>query len=169
MTRRAWYLVTAVAFAIHNGEEALGATRMIQVLQTSGPAYVRGVYVGIEPSQLRMTLLGLTLIGLVLAMLAARAPTSRTLTFLMLVFVAVIGINALAHLALAVMLGGYMPGLLTAMAVNLPVAAFVATQAWRERWVPRWSLGLVVAGALVVHGPLLAALMSAVDSCGTSS
>lgn len=159
MTRRSWYLVTALAFALHNGEEALGATRMFQVLQTSGPAYVRAFYVGIDPSQLRMNLLALTLIGLVLAVLAARVPSSPTLTYLMLVFVAVIGLNALAHLALALMLGGYMPGLLTAIVVNLPVAALVATQAWRERWVPRWSLGLVVAGALVVHCPLLAAFM----------
>lgn len=161
MSRPSWYLVAALAFALHNAEEAVGATRMIQLLQTSGPAFLRPYYADIEPSQLRMNLLGLTVIGFVLAVLAARAQSGQAWTYLMLVFVAVIGLNALAHVGFALMLGGYMPGLLTAMVVNLPVAALVEAQAWRERWVPRWSLGLVAAGALCVHGPLLGALMRA--------
>ena len=79
----------------------------------------------------------------------------------MLVFAAVIGLNALAHLALSGVARTFMPGLVTAVLMTLPVAIVVCLRARRDRWVSTTAYRTAFPMALVIHGPVLALFVRA--------
>lgn len=159
MTRRSWYFLIGLAFALHNSEEAIAALRMLALMQSRGPALLRAFYAGIEVSELRVSLFILTALGLFLALMAARNEASTSGAYTMLVFAAVIGLNALMQIALAVMLRTYMPGLITAIVLTLPLSLLVLARGLRERWVSMRAYWSIIPAAVVVHGPLLAAFI----------
>jgi hypothetical protein len=71
-------------------------------------------------------------------------------------------VNAISHIVVATfVLHGYGPGLLTALAINLPFSIYLLRRAVRERWLSPRALVLLVPSALVVHGPILLGLMIA--------
>ena len=137
MTRRRWYWAIAVAFAVHNGEEAARAPLMLEFMQFRAPAFLRDTYTGVDESNLRLNLLILSLLVLGFATIATRAPHNRVWASVMLVFAGLIGLNALAHIGLSIAARTYMPGLLTAVFVTLPVSIAVLMRARRERWLNR--------------------------------
>jgi hypothetical protein len=55
----------------------------------------------------------------------------------------------------ALVLGGYAPGLVSALLVNAPVSAYLLGRASREDWVPRGARHALWPAALVIHGPVL--------------
>jgi hypothetical protein len=57
MSRRSWYLSLGLALALHNGEEALRATHMLQFMQSDAPGFLRDVYAGITVPELQGSLL----------------------------------------------------------------------------------------------------------------
>ena len=156
MTRSSWYFLIGLAFALHNSEEAIAAPRMLAMMQARGPALLRAFYSGIEVSELRVSLFILTALGLFLTLLASRNEASTSSAYAMLVFAAVIGLNALMHIALAVTFRSYMPGLITAILLTLPLSLLVLARGFRERWVPTRAYWSIIPAAVVVHGPLLA-------------
>jgi hypothetical protein len=155
MSRRFWYFVVVLAFALHNLEEAIAASRMLDLMESRGPGYLRAFYSGIDVFTLRTSLLILTVLGLLVTVTAARSPTRPGSSYVMLVFGAIIGLNALAHVALTVALRAYMPGLLTALLLTLPVSALLLTLGRRERWVSSPAYWTILPVAVVVHGPVL--------------
>ena len=159
MSRRSWYFVVALAFALHNFEEAIAARRMLELMQSRGPGYLRAFYSGIAASELRASLLILTTLGLLVIMAAARSPTKPGSSYVMLVFAAFIGLNALAHVVLTVAFGAYMPGLLTALLLTLPVSVLLLTRGRREGWVSSTVFWTVFPIAVLVHGPVLAGFL----------
>ncbi|MEW5931304.1 MAG: HXXEE domain-containing protein, partial [Gemmatimonadota bacterium] len=70
-------------------------------------------------------------------------------------------VNVASHAASAAFLGGYAPGLATAVAVNLPFSVLLLRRAHRERWVSRRTLVALLPAALLFHGPGLLALLAA--------
>jgi hypothetical protein len=54
---------------------------------------------------------------------------------------------------------GYAPGLLTALLINLPFSLYLLRRATRERWVSHRAMWALLPGALLMHGPLLSALL----------
>ncbi len=80
-----------------------------------------------------LSLLGLTLVLLALAVSAARAPQRGAAVYLLLGVLAVFAANALfPHISGAVALQAYVPGLATAIALVLPVTAWVYISTLRE-------------------------------------
>ena len=159
MTRRSWYFLIGLAFALHNSEEAMAAPRMLAMMQSRGPSLLRAFYAGIEVPELRISLFILTGLGLFVAVLAARNEASTSSAYAMLVFAALIGLNALMHIVLAVMFRAYMPGLITAIVLTLPLSLLVLTRGLRERWVSMRAYWSIIPAAVVVHGPLLGAFI----------
>ena len=157
--RRSWYLLTAFAFAVHNGEEALAAQRLLDFARTRAPSFLRDFYAGITPSELQASLLILTVLGLVVTAAAARFPGAPASAFAMSVFAALLGLNALAHIGLAFVARTYMPGLVTALLVNLPLSTMLLRHAWREGWVSPAAFCAVIPIGVVLHGPILAAFL----------
>jgi len=148
-----------MAFAVHNLEEGIGAPLLLQLMQSRGPDFLRGFYSGISAADMQGSLVILSAIGICLAAIAARRSTSRVWSYVMLVFAAVMGLNGLAHAAFSIAWHDYMPGTLTAVCVTMPVSLALLIRSRREVWIApslRWTLA---PAALVVHGPVFAALI----------
>ena len=90
---------------------------------------------------------------------ASRVPAAPASGFAMMVFAALLGFHAVAHLGLAVVARAYMPGLVTALLINLPLSAMLLLHARREGWVSRAAFWAVIPVGLVLHGPVLAAFL----------
>lgn len=163
MTRSRWYILVACAFTLHNTEEALGAPAMVRQLQTQAPRFLRSFYSQVDVSDLRLGLAVLTLLGIALALIAIRTPRATSSAYAMLAFATVIGINASAHIVLSVIFRAYMPGLLTATFLCVPVAIALWYRVWKDAWIPRTWLWTVVPAALLVHFPLLAGFIRTIS------
>lgn len=155
MNRRAHYLLVGLAFALHNGEEALAARGLLRFMQSEAPGFLGHVYAGITVVQLRADLLVVTVLGFAATAAAVRFSTSSASALGMLVFAALLGLNALLHVGLSVAAGSCMPGLGTAVLITLPVSATLLLRARREAWVSTRSLWAVVPIAALLHGPVL--------------
>ena len=131
--------IAFLAFAAHNAEEALftrdWALANMSLLKRYTAPGLAETWAG---SGFRVSLLGLTLALLALAVLSARAPSRSASIYLLLGVLAVFAANAVfPHIAVAVALQAYVPGVITAVAVVLPVATWVYVSAIRESYVTR--------------------------------
>jgi len=156
VSRTSWYLSIATAFAIHNAEEGAAAARLLSFMQAGAPVFLRDFYSGMQVNDLRISLAILTAAGVGVTLFSVLRSKAAGSAFAMLVFAAVIGVNALAHIALAIAAGTYMPGLITALVLTLPLSVVIAVRGKRERWVPSVAYWSVIPLALLVHGPVLA-------------
>src|SRR6185503_14879720 len=108
------------------------------------------------PGPMYLALLIATLVPVAIIGWAARQPDRPVRLWFALLVQAVIFLNALWHVATAlVVFQGYAPGLLSAVLLNLPYSIIVYRKARRERWLSTSASWLLLPGALVVHGPLL--------------
>ena len=158
-----WYVLVAGAFILHNTEEGIGAPAMVRQLQTQAPRFLRAFYSQVDASDLRLGLAILTLVGIALALVAIRTPRATGSAYAMLVFATVIGINALGHIALSMIFRAYMPGVVTAVLLCLPVAIALWYRFLKDASIPRTWLWTAVPAALLVHGPLLAAFVRTIS------
>ena len=131
--------VAFLALAAHNAEEALYARDWALANRVLLARYTRAglaeVWAG---SGFRLSLLGLTLVLLALAVLAARAPQRGFAVYLLLGILAVFAANALfPHIAGAIALHAYVPGVATAIALVLPAATWVYLSTLREGYATR--------------------------------
>jgi hypothetical protein len=79
---------------------------------------------------------------------------------LVLLIQATVLLNVVWHAAAAVVLfGGYAPGVVTAVLLNLPFSVYLLGRSAREHWLSARALWALVPAAIVLHGPLLAALL----------
>jgi hypothetical protein len=106
-------------------------------------------------------LLALGLVTLAPYAFAASGPLERRSRAFLLVLGTqmVVLVNVVAHLAAALWVGGYAPGLVTALLVNLPFSVFLFRRALRGSWVKPRDLAWLLLAALLVHGPGLLGLM----------
>jgi len=158
ISRRWWYLSLGLAFGLHNSEEALLAPQMLQFMQSAAPGFLRDIYAGITVSEFQGILLILTAVLLVVIAVAAIFASATASAFGMMVLAALLGLNAVFHVVLCIQTGTYMPGLVTAVLVSLPLAAALLVQAKRQRWTPAPAFWAVLPVAVVLHGPVLDAL-----------
>ena len=145
------------ALAAHNAEEALFTRKWVLangelLTQYTGRSLV-DVWAG---PAFRYSLLGLTLVLLALAISAARAPQRGVAVYLLLSVLAIFAANAMfPHIAGALALQGYVPGVATAILIVLPVAVWVYVSTLREGYATRRgsvvaaSVGIVVYAAVV--------------------
>ena len=157
-SRRSWYLILGVAFCLHNSEEWLLAPQILQFMQSDAPSFLRDFYAGITVSELQGILLILTAILLAVIAIAAVFAAAAASAFAMMALAALLGLNAVFHVVLFIQTGVYVPGLVTAVLVSLPVAAALLVQARRQRWAPGPAFWAAVPVAVLVHGPVLDAL-----------
>ena len=158
MSRRSWYLILGLAWCLHNAEEILLASQLLQFMQSDAPSFLRTGYAGITVSELQAVLLILSAVLLVVIAISAVSAASAASAFAVMMLAALLGLNAVFHIVLFIQTGVCVPGLVTAVLVSLPVAAALLVQARRQRWTPGpafWAAGPV---AVLVHGPVLDAL-----------
>ena len=161
VSRRSLYLLGALAFGLHNTEEAIAASRMLELMQSRAPSLLRDFYAGIEVSEFRISLLILTALGVLVAAIAAQSPTKGSSSYVMLVFGGFIGLNALAHIGLTFAVREYMPGLLSALVLTLPASIVLLARGRRECWVSSSAYWTVLPVAVLIHGPVMVGFIRA--------
>jgi uncharacterized protein with HXXEE motif len=157
--RLIWAVPAAVL--IHNVEEALTFPRYAPSVLAIVPDAVRPLM----PSARYMyvALLVVTAIPIGLALLALRRAGGAWATYGLLLVAAVVLVNVVWHLLAATLLGGYAPGVVTAVIVNLPVMAAALRWARREGWLSKGALWLYLAVGVMLHGAALLALLAVVS------
>jgi hypothetical protein len=114
------------------------------------PSLLRDLLPPITYQQFLLPLLAVT-VALYLIAAAGLRKGHTWGVYLLLGFQVVMLINVLAHVAMASFLGGYAPGVATALIVNLPFSIYLLRQAVRERWVSRRAMLLMVPIGIIVH------------------
>lgn len=161
--RRVLWLVPLL-LALHNAEEALFFPRYLPFVLGRMPAAWRAVAGPVTSGQVWLALAIVTLVALALAAWAELRPDSRIAVWLLLLLQATVLLNVAWHTAAAVVLfRGYAPGLVTALLVNLPFSIYLLRRASRQRWLGRAALWALAPAALLVHGPVLSALLLATE------
>jgi hypothetical protein len=156
--------VVPILLALHNAEEAIFFPRYLPFVLARLPSGWQAVAGPVTSGQVWLALAATTLLGFVVALWADRRPGSRTALWLVLLIQTTMLVNALWHVGAAVVLfGGYAPGLVTALLLNVPFSIYLLRLAREEGWVSRRALWALVPGALLVHGPLLSLLLLATE------
>jgi hypothetical protein len=133
MTRRQAVWLLPVVLALHNLEEGFFFPRYLARVLGRLPAGVREWIGPVGPREMALALALATLIPLGFSVWAAARPASRTALWLVLAMWATLLLNAVWHVAAALVLfGGYGPGVVTAVALNLPVSVLVLRRLLRS-------------------------------------
>ena len=110
----------------------------------------------VAPGSFRFSVAVLTVLAFVITWLSAELGKQTVWAYLVFGCMVVTLANVLIpHLALTVSLRSYMPGVATAMALNLPVLSLLVVLAIREEYVSGWKAAAYSAG---VAGLLVAAI-----------
>lgn len=158
MPRRTVIWLVPILLTVHNAEEAITFRSYLPQIPALLPAPFASLGGRLTYAALLQALVILSALVFVLAFAVHARPRSRNLLWLLLAVEAAIGLNGLAHmLSAALIFHGYVPGLVTALAVNVPFAVYCFTRSQRERWLSPIALRATVPAALVLHGPVLLA------------
>ncbi|MEA2724398.1 MAG: hypothetical protein QOH59_2169, partial [Gemmatimonadales bacterium] len=127
-----------VLLTLHNLEEGLFFPRYLPSVLGRLPADVQDWIGPVSPGEMWIALALATGIPLAFCLWAAVRPNSRTALWLVLAMWATLLLNAVWHVVAAMALfGGYAPGLVTAVALNLPLSVLVLRRAAAEQWFGR--------------------------------
>ena len=162
MTRQAALWLVPSFIALHNVEEALTFPRYLPSVRALAPESFRTFLDHVTYPEVLLALTVVTLVPLAAVAWANTHPTSQLALWLVVTIQMVMLVNALWHLAAAAFLfRGYAPGLVTAIAVNLPFSAYLLRRALVERWMSRSALASTLPAAVVLHGaPVLIAALA---------
>ena len=162
MTRRAALWLIPSFIALHNVEEAITFPRYLPVARALAPHSVRSFLDHVTYPEVLLALTVATLVPLAAVAWANARPTSQLALWLAVTIQVVMSMNALWHLLAAMFLfRGYAPGVITALAVNLPFSAYLLRRAVVERWVSRSALASTLPVAVILHGaPVLAVALA---------
>jgi hypothetical protein len=153
--------------ALHNAEEAIFFSRYLPLVLGRLPESWRTIVGPLTPGQMWTALGVVTLIPIILATWMTLRPRRVSPVWLLLLVQATLLVNVVWHaIAAAVLFGGYAPGLITALGVNLPLSLYLLRRARREGWVGRRALLALIPGALLLHGPLVLGLLLLVERLG---
>jgi hypothetical protein len=153
-----------ILLAMHNAEEAIFFPRYLPFVLSRLPSGWQAVAGPVTSGQVWVALAAVTVLGFAVAAWAVRRPDSRTALWLVLLVQTTMLVNAFWHLGAAVILfGGYAPGVVTALLLNLPFSIYLLRRARAEGWVSPRALWALLPATLVVHGPLLSALLLATE------
>jgi hypothetical protein len=146
-----WLVVFCVA--LHNLEEGFAAEayfpRVKDLLRQHVPATMLASIPGLE--QFYIALAGATLVPVVLTVIATTGKPTPLKPYLVAVIAMGLLLNVfIPHVPAAVALGGYAPGVATAVLVNLPVSIYFGRRSLREGRVDRRGLVLTAAIALTI-------------------
>lgn len=158
MSRTAVLWLVPVLITVHDLEEAIFIPAFIERRNNSIPDSLRGI---IQPVTYRQLLIALLIITIIPYLFAFWAQKREAGMYPLLCFQVVMLLNVFAHVMTAIMLAGYGPGLITALAINLPFSIYLLRRAMREGWASGKALAVMFPVALLIHGPLLAGLMIA--------
>jgi hypothetical protein len=146
-----WLVPILITF--HNLEEAVFMPSVLARRNSAVPNLLHGLLPPITYGQFLVALLIMTAFPYLIAWFATRERERVGPGLLLLVSIQVMMlVNVFAHAGMAMLIGGYAPGIVTAIAVNLPFSIYLLRHAVRERWVSGRAMALIVPIGLVLHG-----------------
>lgn len=155
MGRRALLWLVPLWITLHNLEEMITMPSALDSLPAKVPSWLQGQFAlqSLIPTyrQFLVMLLIVTVLPYLFACLGGMRRARGPRTWLLVGIQAVMLINVLSHLGLMLYTLGYVPGLITALAINLPFSLYLFASGIKDRWL-RWSdLGFLLPVALAVH------------------
>jgi hypothetical protein len=160
MNRSLALLGVPVLLALHNLEEALTIEAVLPMLRERAPDPVRAALPLIGVRQFLLALLVVSVLAFAVALWGSVARPGTTRGYLLLVVQATVLVNVVWHVTAGVVIGGYTPGLVTAVLVNLPWSIYLLGRAAREQWHGRAALWALLPAAILLHGPALVGLLA---------
>jgi Protein of unknown function with HXXEE motif len=140
-----------IVVTLHNAEEAIWFPRWSKRAGRWHGSITPGTY--------RFAATVLSLLAFGVTYLSVRSGKQTTWTYLAFGYMAAMLVNVLIpHIAATIALRSYVPGVVTAVLLNLPVLTLLVVLAVREGYVSGWKaaeFGVGVAGALVASIPTL--------------
>ena len=153
LARSALLLVAAIL--LHNTEEWFALGLMPETLVQLRELFALPIPIR-DLAAVRAGIVAFTAFPLIILWRFAVRPNGR-LTFLACMIAAMTATNALVpHLALALAVGSYVPGLASATLLTLPVGLWTLRRARLDRWLPfRQWLAAIAAGIALLPAVLL--------------
>ncbi len=148
-----------VLFTLHNAEEVLTVRSHLPALRNAMPARLREIVGEYTVFQFAVLVAALTLAAWAVAFFGNLGAAGSGGAYALLALQATLLVNVISHVVGAIALRGYVPGLVTAVLVNLPYSWLVFSTAWSEHWYPAWALLALAPLALALHGPVLIGLL----------
>jgi uncharacterized protein with HXXEE motif len=154
MTRRWAIWLLPPVLLLHNLEEGVSFPHYLPRVLGRLPADVRDWIGPVSLHEMGVVLTLATVMPLGVSLWAAARPASRPALWLVLAMWATLLLNAIWHMtATLVVFGGYAPGVITAVALNLPLSVLVLRRAVAEQWLSRRARWALVPGAVAFHLP----------------
>ncbi|HPM77366.1 MAG TPA: HXXEE domain-containing protein [bacterium] len=152
LTFRAMLLLIPVFFTLHNLEEAGG----VETLTDGRLQHI--MYVTADQTLVAI-ILG-TLLGWALAVACWSAPRGSKRLHVLLGLQAILALNILTHVGGTIMTASYIPGVLTALLLELPLTVFLFRRARREEILSRRAMAITFLAALLAYGPTVWLLLA---------
>ena len=139
------------ALTVHNAEEAIWMPSWDARHTAELPGHPPGAFA------FRIALGVLTLAAFVLTYLCARRGRQSVWSYLVFGSIVAMLANVLVpHVAAAIMFHGYVPGVVTAVLINLPLMSLLAVKAVSGGWVSGWrAVASGIGVPLVIGGSIL--------------
>jgi uncharacterized protein with HXXEE motif len=100
-----------------------------------------------------------TIVPAVWVLLASRAAPRSRASYSILVLYGLFAANALVpHVVGALMLRGYVPGVITAVTLVIPFTIWLCRRAVIGKWASRWGMMVALVIAAIVYAPAVAVL-----------
>jgi len=159
MSRKALLWLVPVFITVHNLEEALFMPAFLKTRNASIPSSLQGLLPPITYRQFLIALIAMTAIPYAIALLGNLEREGSGSLYLLLGLQVVMLYNVLAHVVMAGVMGGYAPGVVTALIINLPFSVYLVRRAVKERWASRRVIVWLFPIGLIVHAVGLPSLM----------
>ena len=152
-TKKYWiYLI--IAWCIHNFEEALTMSKWLGINEAKLP-YIKFIPLSIMQQSLPIALIFATLLLFLISILVNYKKWDNK------IFAIVLGIclvNAIGHVLITIVFGGYSPGVITAIIINLPLSIFIIRQLFKYNLLKNFSWFHIFAYGIIVFIPLISVI-----------
>ena len=150
LSRTSVLALIAVTLAIHNTEEYFAFPRFLNSLGGQLSKWLPAPALQHSMTNLHIALILATVLPAIFIVWAIFSPRQWLLIAALLVE-AILLVNAFFHMFAAVLRDGYVPGLITAVLINLPFGIYVFRRAVGDGWIRSRVAWQLVSVAIVVH------------------
>ena len=154
MTLRAFILLTPAVFLIHDAEEVATVARWTREHGDVVPAFARGL-LSIDTGQFAAAVALLFVLLSAVSFLAARKPEDGIAICVWMVLLAALTANGIMHPAQALLVGGYVPGVVTAVLVVIPFGVLAWRRAIAEGVTSRRAVLPLFLAGLAIQLPIV--------------
>jgi hypothetical protein len=162
LSRRALLWLVPLFITLHNLEEMAFMPGFLANLPGKIPAWAANLLpAGSFPPTYRQFLfavLAVTVLPYAFALLGGAKRERGARTFLLVEAQVVVLVNVISHVVSMNIMGGYVPGLVSALAFNLPFSLYMFGTGLRQGWL-RWvDFAYLLPVGIVLYGPGLLGL-----------